>query len=128
MTQEIIDKVNLALNPFTDKTGSKEPEKEEKAEIEKDETLKQTILQYRDSILVKDHDAANEMFSKLEVEVLNPASIDLFLQDIIGDFPEDILHHYVALMFLTRLIRKSYDSGYNNFVLSVQDKRLVEFA
>lgn len=107
----------MSMDPFFGKKG-KHPEIEDRLEIGRDPVVDK-IFEMHNGM---DPDEAPKYLSKIELDVLNPAQIDLMLQKMLSSEKEDKDH--VRGSFLNRLIQDSYNEGYNGFILTTGDAKV----
>jgi len=115
--------LELALNPFEGKKTGRKAEREEKIELELDEKVERVLEQHRQLNSIKDYYKTEKTLKNLEYEALNPTQIDIILQRIMKKLEEE---HWPIADFLSKIIQKSYDAGYNNFTLTTK-KTQIDF-
>jgi glutamate synthase domain-containing protein 3 len=111
-------KTNLEskLNPFSELGEGKEPQRIETVTFEADKAVDRMVELYETTGLHKNQ--------KYFIDALNPAQINIVLQKIIAKHPEEDMTRGKKGDFLNNLIQQSYKSGYNDFILNVQDTRI----
>ncbi|MBW3015905.1 hypothetical protein KY330_05780 [Candidatus Woesearchaeota archaeon] len=106
--------MNLALNPF-DK--GKRPELVEEVKIELDEAVEEAYKIYDKLDKRKLNPIADYNDVVFGVPTLSPAQIQLFLNKIesVWDY-----RHCITSYFLSELMQKSYESGFDDFALDIK--------
>jgi len=106
----------MEVNPFESQKSEKKPESEKKVIIG-DKQIEKTLEQYQRLNITGYWIKDEQRLSRLEPQTLTPAQIDMLLQHMVQTTNKEKLEHELSGTFLTDLIQKSYDAGYNDFIL-----------
>jgi len=120
--------MKLALNPFKNKKPGKKAEQEQKIEFELDEKIERMLEQYRPleiSGTIFGYNEKEELeLGSLEYEILKPSQIDTLLQKMIQETPKEKFENRLTGRFLSKIIQKSFEEGYNNFTLTTKQTEI----
>ena len=124
--------LDTLVNPFGD-LKSESPDNINKANVETDPALEHALKTYfsmsfpRTSDVFKEdlpEKVMNDYISPLELNVLTPMQISLFVQRLKKQATGWQYFHELTGYFISRLIQDSYENGHNNFVLNVGDSEI----
>ena len=87
--------------------------------IEKDEAVEKAVMFYETS--TNKRRSSNDVWHPRILPLLSPVQIDQVVQRFITEMPLGQLPSFVSSLYITRLIQKSFDSGYNNFMIHTQN-------
>lgn len=109
---------HMAVNPFVGKGYGREPETISDVKLEKDPLVERALTAYRDvfKLVASSEGPMKRIYGLSDLDVLNPAQIDLLLQHVLSSGEKRLVHFVGSLA--NRLIQDSYDAGYNSFTLT----------
>ncbi|HII15425.1 MAG TPA: hypothetical protein HA362_03860 [Nanoarchaeota archaeon] len=80
--------------------------------------LDELMGKYEDDLGINKRDRRDETFERLNLPALTPYQISSFLEAT-SRYEAEINYNYITSLFLTHLIRESYNAGHNGFVLNI---------
>ncbi|HIH24552.1 TPA: hypothetical protein HA251_05960 [Candidatus Woesearchaeota archaeon] len=106
-------------------TINEDAEREQRVSVPLDESVERALQIYR-NVDYEDnkyamHDYIRSKYQELFLPLLSPAQIDIVLHKIIAQTPKEKLFDGMTGDYFSELVKRSYNEGNNNFVLTTND-------
>jgi len=116
--------IDALVNPFKGNEDFASPDDVKKVDLETDEKIEKAFEQHKTLCRIEEY-LLQKAISEMEVDLLNPSQIDFLLQKIICTNSQEQAGHGRTGLQLSKLMQKSYDAGYTDFVLHTNDTGIV---